>query len=207
MIVRFTRVLLPILFFGGSTLAGEIREFDLKTTERLGNELTRQRRRPDGGATSPVRKRAKQTAMQAVLPRLNEAYGPKYNFEVLNDPDGNGFLVYALATFRDRSAIYLGGHFRITVSADGAKAERIDDLARGIIRNRAPADATPVGVGTAQAVDSKYPVETVIYESNLYQIPIGVGTRDGTIWLVANGKIEKMDRKLKEAQAKAQKKK
>jgi hypothetical protein len=207
MIVRFTRVLLPILFFGGSTFAGEIREFDLKTTERLGNELTRQSRRPDGGATSPVRKRAKQTAMQAVLPRLNEAYGPKYNFEVLNDPDGNGFLVYALATFRDRSAIYLGGHFRITVSADGTKAERIDDLSLGIMRNPAPADATPVGVGTAQAVDSKYPVETVIYESNLYQIPIGVGTRDGTIWLVANGKIEKMDRKLKEAQAKVQKKK
>ena len=181
---------LSILLCAIPAPASEIREFDIKTLERLGNELTRESQRPDGGATSPVRKRAKQTAMQAVLPRLNGAYGPRYNFEVLNDPDSNGFLVYALATFRDRSAIYLGGHFRITVSADGAKAERIDDLSRGIMRNPVPAGAELRVIGTAQAVDSKYPVETVIYESNLYKIPIGVGTRDGTIWMVANGRIQ-----------------
>jgi hypothetical protein len=204
--MRILPLTVAILFSSSSAFATEIREFDLKTTERLGNELTRRSQRPDGGATSPVRKRAKQTAMQAVLPRLNGAYGPKYNFEVLNDPDGKGFLVYALATFRDRSAIYLGGHFRITVSADGAKAERIDDLSRGITRNPTPADAKPVAMGTAQAVDSKYPVETVIYESNLYKIPIGVGTRDGTIWMVANGRIQNTGEKADRAKAPQNKK-
>jgi hypothetical protein len=203
--MRFAPVIIAILISASSAFA-EIREFDLKTIERLGNELTRESQRPDGGATSPIRKRAKQTAMQAVLPRLNGAYGPKYNFEVLNEPDGSGFLVYALATFRDRSSIYLGGHFRITVSADGAKAERIDDLSRGIIRNPAPADAKPVAMGTAQAVDSKYPVETVIYESNLYKIPIGVGTHDGTIWMVANGRIQNTGEKADRARAHQKKK-
>jgi hypothetical protein len=204
--VRTVPLIAAILFLSASVFAGEIREFDLKTIERLGNELTRESQRPNGVATSPVRKRAKQTAMQAVSPRLNGAYGPKYNFEVLNDPDGNGFLVYALATFHDRSAIYLGGHFRITVSADGAKAERIDDLSRGIIRNPLPADAKPVAMGTAQTVDSKYPVETVIYESNLYKIPIGVGTRDGTIWMVANGRIQNTGEKADRAKAQQNKK-
>lgn len=173
-----------------AAFAGDIREFDLKTIERLGNELTRVSQRSDGGATNPVEKRAKETAMRTVLPRLNGAYGPRYNFEVLNDPDGKGFLVYALATFHDRSAIYLGGHFRITVSADGAKAERVDDLSRGIMRNSLPAGAEVRVIGNAQAVDSRYPVETVIYESNLYRVPIGVGTRDGTIWMLANGRVQ-----------------
>jgi hypothetical protein len=135
------------------------------------------------------------------LPKLNGAYGAKYNFELLNDPDGSGFLVYALAAFTRTDAIYIGGHFRITVSADGSKVERIDDLSHGIIENKAPPGAKSVGLGTAQAVDSKYPVETTIYSSNLYHIPIGVATKDGTIWLVANGKIEKMDSKLMEKAA------
>ena len=42
-----------------------------------------------------TRYRARRTAIKAVLPKLNAAYGAHYNFEVLEDPDG--FLVYALA--------------------------------------------------------------------------------------------------------------
>ena len=45
-----------ILFSIGSTIAAEIREFDLKTIKRLGNELTRVRQRPDRGVTNAVRK-------------------------------------------------------------------------------------------------------------------------------------------------------
>ena len=193
--MRTVPLTLSIFLCAIGAFASEIREFDLKTIERLGNELIRVSQRPDRGATDAVRKRAIQTAIRAVSPKLNTAYHPTYNFVVLSDPDGSGFLVYALATFRDRSAIYLGGHFRVTVSVDGTKAERIDDLCRGIIRNSTPANAQFVAMGTAQAVDSKYPVETVIYESNVYKIPIGVGTRDGTIWMVENGKIRNTGQK------------
>src|SRR5207253_8831093 len=82
-----------VLISAGATLAGEIREFDLKTIERLGNELTRVSQSPERGATSPVRKRAKQTAIAALRGKL---FNIHYDYVVLDDPDGSGFLVYAL---------------------------------------------------------------------------------------------------------------
>jgi len=139
---------------------------------------------------------ARRNAIKAVLPKLNTAYGAKYNFEVLNDPDGTGFLVYALAAFTRTDAIYIGGHVRVSVSADGSTVERIDDLSRGIIENKASHGSQPVALGTAQVIDTKYPVETFIYSSNLYSIPIGVATLDGTVWMVASGKIRQMDPNL-----------
>jgi hypothetical protein len=151
---------------------------------------------------------ARRSAIKAVLPKLNRAYGATYNFEVLDDPDGSGFLVYALAAFTRSNPIYIGGHFRVTVSADGSKVERIDDLSHGIIENKTPPGAKSVALGTAQALDAKYPVETFIYSSNLYHIPIGVGTKDGTIWMVVNGKITKMDPNLvKQVEAESKKNK
>jgi hypothetical protein len=150
------------LLAANAAFASEICEFDLKTTERLGNELAYRDRlavqasdlvlsqHPElkklwlqswvsdlhkdhdlvywcaetkGGLVpeykvtflksgSPriedirgqplpepivTRFRARQTGMKAALPKLNGAYGAHYNFEVLNDPDGNGFLIYGLA--------------------------------------------------------------------------------------------------------------
>src|SRR5437016_8343928 len=76
-----------------SAFASEIREFDLKTLQRLGNELTRVSQTPDRGATSPERKRAKQTAIAALKGKLFDIH---YDYVVLDDPDGSGFLVYAL---------------------------------------------------------------------------------------------------------------
>jgi hypothetical protein len=264
--VRSVPLVLSIFFCALTAFTSEIREFDLKTIERLGNELSRRdamaakasdlvlAKHPElkkgpllewvtdlsnGGSVywivdtepkpTPVyrvvgdriedihgkplppaiqaRYNAKRNAIKAVLPKLNAAYGAKYNFELLDDPDGSGFLVYALAAFTRTDAIYIGGHFRITVSADGSKVERIDDLSHGIIENKTPPGSKSVALGTAQAVDSKYPVETSIYSSNLYHIPIGVGTRDGTIWMVADGKIQKMDSKMMEKAARQPNKK
>jgi len=137
-----------------------------------------------------TRYRARKTAINAVLPKLNVAYGPRYNFEVLADPDGRGFLVYALAAFTD-NRIYTGGHMRVTISTDGTKAERIDDLSRGIIRNEADPGREMVALAIAQVIDTPAPVETFIYTSNLYRIPLYVATRDGATWRVANGKMHK----------------
>jgi hypothetical protein len=265
--VRLLSLILSILLCVGSAgFAAEIREFDLKTIERLGNELSRRdamaarasdlvlgkhpelKKGPllewvtdlsNGGSVywvvdtepqpTPVYKvvgdriedirgkpfppaiqtryNARRNAMKAVLPKLNGAYGAKYNFEVLNDPDGSGFLVYALAAFTHSNPIYIGGHFRITVSADGSKVERIDDLSHGIIENKLSPGAEARALGTAQVVDAKYPVETFIYSSYLYHIPIGVATRDGTIWMVANGKIQNTGENANAAKPKPNQKK
>lgn len=139
------------------------------------------------------RYRARDTALNAVLPELNAAYGARYNFEVLDDPDRRGFLVYALAAFTD-DKIYTGGHMRVTVSADGSKAERIDDLSRGIIRNEADPGSKTVAIGIAQVIDTPAPVETFIYTSQLYRMPIYVATRDGATWRVVNGKMHKFSK-------------
>ncbi len=169
-----------------SVLGSEIREFDIKTIERLGDELTRVSQSPQKGATTPARKRAKQTAMAALQGKL---FNIHYDYVVLDDPDGSGFLVYALGATNNPYKIVIAGHFRVTVSANGQKAERIDALSRGLsISNNTPKTA---GMYMAQIVSSK-PIETLIYTSDLTKLPIAVATPpNGQVWFVENGRITK----------------
>ena len=142
--------------------------------------------------------------MAAVFNRL---YDVPYNAEVLDDPDGTGFLVYFLAVSNKEGDRILGGHFRITVSADGSKAEQIDALSRGIIKDkpRVLTRTQEKAVVISQLV-SDVPVETFIYSSHLFKLPIFVGTKMGT-WKVANGRIEKTDfNALREVQRSVRKK-
>ena len=53
-LMRPVPLAVAIVFFSPAVFAGEIREFDLKTIERLGTELTQESQRPDKGATSPA---------------------------------------------------------------------------------------------------------------------------------------------------------
>lgn len=138
-----------------------------------------------------VRYKALRTTIKAALPTLNVAYGPHYNWEVLDDPDGSGFLVYGLAVFTKKKVVYTGGHVRITVSADGAKVERIDQLSHGIIEQKSDSGHEVVALAVAQAVETKHPVETFLYESHLYHLPFYVSTNDKSVWRVVNRKIHK----------------
>jgi hypothetical protein len=153
-----------------------------------------------------VRFKARLTALAAAKDKL---YDVAYNCEVLDDPDGSGFLVYALAASKKRGEQILGGHFRVTVSADGLNAERVDALSRGIIKQmpKIPAGAKQAAIVVSQLV-SDIPVETFLYSSYLYHLPVYVGTMDKAVWRVVNGKIEKVDPKLvKEVESKTEKKK
>ena len=187
--MRLAALFCATLLAAGSILAGEIREFDLKTIERLGNELTRVSQQPDRGATTPQRKRAKQAAMAALKGKL---YDVHYDYVVLDDPDGSGFLVYALgSTGRPRDYV-LAGHFRVTVSADGSKAERVDALSKSLAiqpgGENIPVGSHLAGMTMVQIVSSK-PLETLIYTSNLARMPIYVATvPPGRMSEVANGK-------------------
>jgi hypothetical protein len=169
--------------------AGEIREFDLKTIERLGNELTRVSQRSDRGATNPIRKRAIQTAKTALKGRL---FDIRYDYVLLDDPDGSGFLVYALGSPKDADRVVLAGHFRVTVSADGERAERVDALSRSLLISKKNevlrSGYRQVGMYMGQIVSSK-PLETLIYTSNLTRMSIVVWTEpNGQEWFVENGK-------------------
>src|ERR1700730_17658019 len=112
--MRAVPLVVAILFFSATAFAGEIREFDLKTIERLGNELTRVSQTSEKGATTAARKRAKQTAIAALQGKL---FNIHYDYVVLNDPDGSGFLVYALGRGSKPGDTVVFGHFRVTVSA------------------------------------------------------------------------------------------
>jgi hypothetical protein len=137
-----------------------------------------------------VRYKALQTATQALKGRL---FNIGYNFEVLNDPDGNGFLVYALGATSKPGLFVLGGHFRITISTNGEKVERLDALSRSLLvddekNSGLPKGTHEVGMYMNQIVSNK-PVETLIYTSNLAKKPIFVGTPDGKVWHVETGKM------------------
>src|SRR5437867_1805068 len=170
-----------------SAFASEIREFDLKTIERLGAELARVSQTPDRGATTLVKKRARETGSAALRGKL---YNIRYDYVVLNDPDGSGFLVYALVLTNKTDETVLGGHFRVSVSADGSKVERIDELQREIVRNKIPSGAKARVIGTVQMFGT-VPVETWIYSSDLYDIPIFLGLKDGSRWQIWKGKMHK----------------
>ncbi len=184
-------VVLVDLFFAATIVASEIREFDLKTLEKLGNELARVSQQPDLGATTRVRKRAKQTAIAALKGKL---YDIHYDYVVLDDPDGSGFLVCALGTTKRPGETVLAGHFRVTVSANGEKAERVDALSRSLAINRAgeglPVGSHQVGMHMVQIVSSK-PVETLVYTNRITNLLIMVATLpDGRMFEIENGKIK-----------------
>lgn len=185
--MRLVPLLLLILFASVSASASQIREFDLKTLERLGNELVRASQRPDRGATDPVHQRARQTAKAALKKKL---FNATYEAVVLNDPDGSGFLVYALALADTKRMTQTGGHFRVTVSADGRTVERID-LLSAFIQQKIEKGKELAAIVSSQN-SSNLPAETWIYTSHVYGIPVALVTRDGAFWTIDNGKIHKL---------------
>ena len=180
---RFAVSLLAFVL-AGRLFAGEIREFDLKTIQRLGNELIRLIQTPDRGATTPERKRARETAIAALRGRL---FNIHYDYVVLDDPDKSGFLVYAIGSTGKPRQFVLAGHRRVTISAEGARAERVDALSQTLMiddpRIDTPKGTTSAGAYMNQVVSNK-PVETLIYIAHLMKQPIFVGTPDGRVWKV-----------------------
>ena len=117
-------------------------------------------------------------------------YKVQYDYVVLDDPGGSGFLVYALGSSSKRGEAVLAGHFRVSVSADGETVKRVDALSRSLTVVPEPPKGAK-GLWLIQLV-SNQPVETFVYLSNLHHSPIYVGTPDRAIWKVENGKMKIM---------------
>lgn len=190
--MRLVPLVLSILFASSSVFAAEIREFDLKTTAQLGRELNRVSQLQDRGATNAVRKRAKQTATAALKNRLFKIH---YDYIVLDDPDRGGFLVYAIPT--KPGEIVMGGQFRVTVSADGGKAERVDALSRSLLFSPRPPKGMegqkPLTVSMSQVVSNK-PLETCVYTSLHDSVIVSVGmvNDNARVWAFVGDKIFEM---------------
>ena len=185
-------IIVAVVIASSSVFGSDIREFDLKTVERLGSELARLSDTPEKGATSPARKRAREAATAALKGKL---FDIPYNYVVLDDPDGSGFLVYALA--HSKNEIVLGGHFRVTVSADGSKAERVDALSNTLLRQPPPPKGhegeKPLTVSMSQIVSNK-PLETCVYTSLHDKVIVSVGmvNDNAKVWMFVGDKIFEM---------------
>jgi hypothetical protein len=176
--------------------ASEIREFDLKTVARLGREMNRVSQRADKGAANAVRKLAQQTGIDAVKSRL---FKIRYDFLVVDDPDGSGFLVYAMPT--KPGEVVLGGNFRITVSVDGGKADRVDAMARTLLPSPKPPKGMegqkPLTVSMSQLVSNR-PLETCVYTSLHDKVIVSVGmvNDNAKVWVFVGDKIFEMTPEL-----------
>jgi hypothetical protein len=197
LILALVRPMRPLLaasaiIFCSSAFGSQIREFDVKTVSRLGAQLARLSDTIDKGATSPARNRARDTANAVLKGKLFEI---PYKYVVLDDPDGRGFLVYALAY--SRKEIILGGHFRVTVSADGSKAERVDALSNTLLRQPPPPKGLegekPLTVSISQIVSNR-PLETCVYTSLHDKVIVGVGmvNDNAKVWMFVGDKIFEM---------------
>jgi len=200
--MRVVPLVLALLLVAGSASATEIREFSVPTLERMGNELIRASQRPDRGATDPVRKRARETGIAATKGRLFEV---RYDYVVLDDPDGKGFLVYALALIDTKRFIQSGGDFRVTVSADGGTAERVDLLAAFAQQRLKKGDELAALV--CSQTTSNVPVETWLYTGHVCRVPIELVMSDGSFWRIENGRMRKRTKaEIDAVEAKSQKK-
>jgi hypothetical protein len=185
-------ILVIAILVCSSALGSQIREFDLKTVSRLGAQLARLSDTAEKGATSPTRKRARDTAIAALKGKL---FDIPYKYVVLDDPDGSGFLVYALAY--SRKEIILGGHFRVTVSADGSKVERVDALSNTLLRQPPPPKGhegeKPLTVSMSQIVSNR-PLETCVYTSLHDKVIVSVGmvNDNAKVWAFVGDKIFEM---------------
>jgi len=179
------------LLVAASHSALAIREFDIKTIESLGRKLYEKSR-------SSSQSEQEQHAVRSAKDALKGVDLRGYRFVVLPDPKGSGVLVYALATSSDPDDIVAGIHYRVTVSADASRAERVDALSRTRVvmskKGGLPGGYSREGFVLGQIVSNK-PVETFVYLSLLHREPCMIVTPDASVWWIRDGHITKDKKK------------
>lgn len=127
------------------------------------------------------------------LKNIERPASPDYNVVILRDPEGDGFLVYALAATTEANAVMVGGHYRFTISRDGRRLERSDELFKSfMVLSTKPKDmpeGRTLAALTVTTLVSDLPLETHVYLSLLHRMPFYVGTANGHAWKVEKGKI------------------
>lgn len=118
----------------------------------------------------------------------------RYNAVVLDDPDGDGWMVWLLASTTDANKVPMGGHYRFHVSADGRTVEKREQLSGGCLdldRRQARQGGETVGLMTNVIVASQ-PLEIHVFLSLLNRLPIYVMAGD-KLWSVQGALIREVD--------------
>lgn len=131
-------------------------------------------------------------ARQLALKNIPQHCSDSYNTVVLPDVGGKGYLVYVLAATTDPNLIHLGGHYRFTVSIDGANIECMDKLSKScLVIDKRSAGDNAAGL-VASHIVSDTPVETHVFVSLISGQPLYIGTADGQMWNIDKGAVTKI---------------
>lgn len=138
--------------------------------------------------------KAQYAARDLAIKSITQRCGDNYNTVVLKDPAGPGWLAWALAATTNPNLIMMGGHLRLTVSADGTMVTQRDALSRSCaVFEKSEGSRQAVSVMTTQIV-SNLPVETAVFNSLEHHMPIFISTPDKSVWAVEGDKIRKLEK-------------
>ncbi len=142
---------------------------------------------------------AQYSARMLALKNIQKPCSDRYNTVALKDPEGDGWLVWALASTNDADLVVLRGHYRFTVSGDGKTIRSTDALSTSCdqIRRREsakniPRGSEPAGVLSTHIV-SLTPNETHVFASLNYKTLIHIGTNDGRTWRIDQDHVAAVD--------------
>lgn len=119
----------------------------------------------------------------------------RYNTLALPDPDGDGWLVYAIAASEEADTVMVGGHVRYTISADGGRIEQAEPLATSCAKapraelERAAATEGNEGLALRTSL-AAMPLETHVYLSLTEGLPLFVVGSDLKMWKVDAGHLQ-----------------
>lgn len=158
----------------------------------------------DGRAADPIA--ATETAMtgetlarfqarQTAVANIGALRCGQYNSVVAKDPDGDGLLVWLLASTTQQGVMPVGGHYRFQVSADGQTVNRRDQLSNSCLNMASNPPPGPQGQPAAVVVTqivSHGPVETHVFLSLGFRVPIYV-MADDKLFAVEGDDIRTVD--------------
>jgi len=138
------------------------------------------------------------------LSKVARPCSDRYNTVVLHDPEGDNWLVWALASSTTPKTWFIGGNYRFTISKDGNSILRTDALSRGCLTMTEPPTQPDKKLAAQFSVQlvSKLPLETGVFISLQTEVPMIVAMPDRAMWAIAGGKAFKLDEKLPEPPAK-----
>ncbi|MDB9823465.1 hypothetical protein OAC89_07190, partial [Deltaproteobacteria bacterium] len=131
-------------------------------------------------------------ARTLALKNIDQPCSQKYNVVILKDIDGDGYLVYALASIADPDVIVVGGHYRFTISEDGKTIEQKDKLFKScLILDKTPPElkkGDELAAYTMSHVVSNTPVEIHVF-LQMQNKPFYLITPDERMWFIEKGLI------------------
>ena len=176
----------PLVTFIGQKGEEYVGQFDVRPGAEEGKRFVLA-----GGRKLTAEERARFMARQATLPLIPEFCAENCNSLVLRNPDGTGWLAYWFAASSEPNLILLGGHTRFTVSADGGTVLSRDErfsLSRCLTLDKRQKPDNVVGL-TVTFSGGDEPVETHVFLSLYYKMPLYVRTQSGGLWKVENGTV------------------